>query len=104
MSEKLDTDKDNSVTVTITRMGPHFNMKALEALSGGNKEVQEMLKQYVVKDWRHLGRQGCVQVISHSAAELNAGLKPICLNGVSYALKKDVHYSANGAAGASWGA
>ncbi|EER13036.1 hypothetical protein Pmar_PMAR002779 [Perkinsus marinus ATCC 50983] len=87
VSEKLDTDKDNSVTVTITRMGPHFNMKALEALSGGNKEVQEMLKQYV---------------ISHSAAELNAGLKPICLNGVSYALKSDVHYSANGAACASW--
>ncbi|EER13906.1 conserved hypothetical protein [Perkinsus marinus ATCC 50983] len=89
VQEKFDIDKENSVTVSITRMGPHFNMKELDTLSGGNKEVQEMLKQYVM---------------SHSTAELVDGVEPLCLNGKSYALKNGVHYSANGVAAVSWGA
>ncbi|EER06081.1 hypothetical protein Pmar_PMAR010485, partial [Perkinsus marinus ATCC 50983] len=55
VQEKFDIDKENSVTVSITRMGPHFNMKELDTLSGGNKEVQEMLKQYVVNDGDYEG-------------------------------------------------
>ncbi|KAF4675943.1 hypothetical protein FOL47_007010 [Perkinsus chesapeaki] len=87
VTEKFDIDKDNSVTVTLTRAGPHFNAEELSKLSGGKKDVEEMLKQYV---------------LSHSPSELVAGLKPLSLNGVSYSLQNGVHYTANGAASAPY--